>query len=94
MEAAKKGMTVMAPMTQSRPNGTHIASNCQLDPSAMDQLIGVTRDNSEQIGALADEIKTLTGQYKEQGRWMLLAIIIIALGNAATQLLLKFVERL
>lgn len=64
-------------------------NRCGYDPNTIDKVIEVTAKNGEQIGLLTEEIKVMSLNYRDMNRWMLWALLVIALGNAGVELFSK-----
>lgn len=59
---------------------------CEYDPDALDKLIENQNKNTEAISRLTRSIEVLTTYYREQTRWLLIVVCVIALGSKLVEM--------
>ena len=59
---------------------------CEYDPEALDKLIDNQNKNTEAISHLTRSIEVLTTYYREQTRWLLIVVCVIALGSKLVEM--------
>lgn len=59
---------------------------CEYDPDALDKLIENQNKNTEAISHLTQSIEILTTYYREQTRWLLIVVCVIALGSKLVEM--------
>lgn len=63
---------------------------CPFDDGKINSLIECVRDNSNQIESLSNDVKVLSGYHQQIIKWLLMAIIFIALGSKGMEMLQSF----
>lgn len=76
-------------MSANNANDHHRYSTqlCPFDDGKMNALIDCVRDNSSQIESLSQDVKTLSAYHQNIIKWLLMAIIFIALGSKGMEML-------